>query len=369
MRILVVHSCQINAFPPVRNLIEILLRNNHKVTVVTRDDSGIYLAATPNLKYIVLPEGGSGKFSAGVAYLKKLEVLRSTVEREMQNCDLLWTTTDSTVRDLGNIVFKYKHVMQLMELIEDIPLIPGVPYIQANLKKYAKKAYKVVVPEYNRAHIQKTWWQLEKVPTVLPNKMTLSTIDTVPKEIQEIISEIKNENRKIILYQGVFHSDRDLDLYAQAAEKLQDEYCFYIMGRDMPYRRELCNKYPYIKYVPFIKPPFHLLVTKLAYIGLLPYKAAKSQHYSVLNALYCAPNKIYEYAACGLPMIGSDVPGLTYPFSTNDIGYICKDKKVEEIINIVRTIECRYDEMVSNCLKFYRKTDMDTIVEKILRES
>ena len=65
--------------------------------------------------------------------------------------------------------------------------------------------------------------------------------------------------------------------------------------------------------------------------------------------------KIYEYAACGLPMIGSDVPGLTYPFSTNDIGYICKDKKVEEIINIVRTIECRYDEMVSNCLSFIAK--------------
>lgn len=73
----------------------------------------------------------------------------------MENCDLLWTTTDSTVRDLGKLVFKYKHVMQMMELIEDIPLIPGLPYIQSNLKQYAKKAYKVVVPEYNRAHIQK----------------------------------------------------------------------------------------------------------------------------------------------------------------------------------------------------------------------
>ena len=255
----------------------------------------------------------------------------------------------------------------MMELIEDIPLIPGLPYIQSNLKQYAKKAYKVVVPEYNRAHIQKTWWDLEKVPSVLPNKMTMPEIDAVPEDIQKIILEIKNEKRKILLYQGVFLSDRDLDLYAQTAEKLKDEYCLYIMGRDMPYRRELCDKYPHIKYIPFIKPPFHLLVTQLAYVGLLPYKAAKSQHYSILNALYCAPNKIYEYAACGLPMIGSDVPGLTYPFSVNDIGYICKEKKVEEVIKIIRLIENRYDELVSNCLKFYDKTDMDNIVEEILR--
>ena len=48
MRILVVHSCQINAFPPVRNLIEILLRNNHNITVITRDDSGVYLKENPN---------------------------------------------------------------------------------------------------------------------------------------------------------------------------------------------------------------------------------------------------------------------------------------------------------------------------------
>ena len=123
MRILVVHSCQINAFPPVRNLIEILLRNNHNITVITRDDSGVYLKENPNLKYIVLPEGATGKITAGLAYIKKLKILRETVEKEMENCDLLWTTTDSTVRDLGKLVFKYKHVMQMMELIEDIPLI------------------------------------------------------------------------------------------------------------------------------------------------------------------------------------------------------------------------------------------------------
>ena len=71
----------------------------------------------------------------------------------MKNHDILWTTTDRTARDLGPVLFKYKHVMQLMELIYDIPYFPRQKIIQSNIKKYAKKAYKVVVPEYNRAQI------------------------------------------------------------------------------------------------------------------------------------------------------------------------------------------------------------------------
>ena len=80
----------------------------------------------------------------------------------MKNHDILWTTTDRTARDLGPVLFKYKHVMQLMELIYDIPYFPRQKIIQSNIKKYAKKAYKVVVPEYNRAQIINAWWGLEK---------------------------------------------------------------------------------------------------------------------------------------------------------------------------------------------------------------
>ncbi len=324
MNILIVHSCHINAFPPVRNLIEILLRNGHHVTLVTRDKSGLYLENTDNFKYIVLPEAKKGKLRSLFSYIEKLYRLRRIVRKEMESCDVLWTTTDSTVRDLGKMVLDYKHVMQLMELIEDIPLVPGQYMIQMNIKKYAQKANKVVVPEYNRAHIQKTWWGLKELPTILPNKMTMQDIAEIPAEVKEVLDQLNKEKRKIILYQGVFNNDRDLDLYAQAIERINDEYCLYIMGQDMPYRKELCSRYPTVKYIPFIKPPFHLCITKMAHIGLLPYKVEKIKHVSVLNVLYCAPNKIYDYAACGLPMIGSDVPGLAYPFATSGIGYVCK---------------------------------------------
>ena len=364
MRILVVHGRQINEFPPVRNLIRILVRQGHEVSVITRDKSGFVFPEIESINYNVLPEA-----KRKVDYFSKRKEMRKLVSQLMKKNDVLWTTTDSTVRDLGKIVYKYRHIMQLMELIEDIPVLPGINFIGLNIKKYAQKAAGIVVPEVNRAYILKAWWDLKRTPFVLPNKMDLETIATIPEEVSRIISEIKSEPRKIILYQGVFTPDRNLDSYAEAIDALGKEYCLYLMGSDADYRKDLCERYNNIKYIPFIRPPYHLLITRYAHIGLLPYVAKKSTHCSVLNALYCAPNKIFEYAACGLPMIGSDVLGLRYPFEKFNIGYVCETQSKNEIIELIRKIDHNYVMMKENCQSFYESVNMDEIVENILNES
>ena len=366
MNILVVHRLPINHFPPVRNLIEVLLRNGHCVTIITKEGVNSNISQDGKLKYITIPEyRRNGKLSISL-YLKNKFLIRKLVKEEMRYNEILWTTTDCTVRELGKVVLKYKHVMQLMELIEDIPAFPKQKLIGYNIKRFARKAYKVVVPEYNRAHIQKIWWGLKEVPTVLPNKMTEPLIKSIPDKIKNVLDELEQENRKIILYQGVFLADRDLDAFAKVAEKLSDNYCFYIMGRDSEYREFLCEKYKNIKYIPFIDPPFHLLITPKAYIGLLPYRAANLRHYSILNALFCAPNKIFEYAYCGVPMIGTDVPGLSIPFSIYDIGVICKNLTPEEIEEKIKEVEKRYEILKCNCFKFYESVDLDAIVSEII---
>ena len=57
--------------------------------------------------------------------------------------------------------------MQLMELVEYVPKFPLIPkknLFKFNITKYAHHAWKIVVPEINRAYIQKVWWDLEKTP-------------------------------------------------------------------------------------------------------------------------------------------------------------------------------------------------------------
>ena len=369
MKVLIVIGSQINAFPPVRNIIEILIRNGHTVTVLARDNTGLFINNQGNYRFIVIPEADP-KIPSPIEYRKKQHFMRQIVKEEMQHHDLLWTATDATVRDLGDLVLKYKHVMQLMELIRDIPFLPGQKIIPLNIKRYAQHAYKVVVPEYNRACIQQTWWNLRKRPIVLPNKMNMPSFDMtdVPEEIQKVLRDVDSEKKKIILYQGVFHEDRELETFIQAAETMKEEYQVYMMGTDTPYRQKLSTEFPDVRYIPFIKPPFHLLVTQKAHIGLLPYKAAPYLHYAKINALYCAPNKIFEYAAYGVPMLGTDVPGLHIPFSSYYIGLTCSPLTVDEVAKSIKEIESNYSTMSSNCYEFYNSVDMDKIVETIITE-
>ena len=370
VNVLVVNSPDIGTLPPVRNLVSVLAENGHNVTVLTRNKNNIYFSDAKRIKIIPLPQNKYFGFLRIFDYLKRVHFIRRMVNQEMQNNDILWTTTDTTVRELKRDVLKYKHVMQLMELIQDIPEIYPFRFTNVNLKKYAQRAYKVVVPEYNRAHIQKTWWNLKETPTVLPNKPIDEdiNINKIPAEALQIIRRVEQEERKIILYQGVFSADRNFETYAKVFETLSDEYAFYLLGQDSEYRKQLCNQYPYITYLGFLPPPYHLLITKLAYISLLPYAPGKFAHYSILNALYCAPNKIYEYAKYGIPMIGNDVPGLELPFKQFNIGRIYHDKGIDEMKTILEDIDNNYEALKNNCLKFYNSVDLNKIVSEILED-
>ena len=80
------------------------------------------------------------------------------------------------------------------------------------------------------------------------------------------------------------------------------------------------------------------------------------------------PNKIFEYAGFGVPMIGTDVPGLSQPFEKFDMGVCCKELSVDSIVDAIQKVEKRHDEMSVNCKKLYDSVDLDRIVEDILYE-
>ena len=118
-------------------------------------------------------------------------------------------------------------------------------------------------------------------------------------------------------------------------------------------------------FIPYVKPPMHLQITSNAYIGVLSYFPVKTS-YSILNALYCAPNKTYEYAKFGVPMIGNDIPGLRYMFDTTGAGVCIEDFTVDSICDAIHQIEKEYDQMSQNALKYYDDTDTEAQLREIL---
>ncbi|WP_165249044.1 glycosyltransferase family 4 protein [Adlercreutzia sp. ZJ141] len=145
----------------------------------------------------------------------------------------------------------------------------------------------------------------------------------------------------------------------------------YLMGlRDDESGRALREKIVgsnSIVLVEFVPAPQHLVFTKHAHIGLLPYQPAFAGRQSPLNALYCAPNKIWEYSRFGLPMIGSDVPGLTSVFTQVGLGVTCNINDPGSIVEAVRQIEADYGGYSKRSRAYFDSVNIVEIVRKILK--
>ena len=287
--------------------------------------------------------------------------------------DLVWILNMETLQLVDKIVEKYKTIVQLYEFTS--PHLTWKHYLLNplfDLKKTLHKAYKIVHCEYNRAQITKGVYQLAKTPYVLPNKPYEEQIDQIPDDIHVVLDEIfqNTENKRVLLYQGAIQRfDRRLEEFCEAISELPEEYVLVIMGKKTPYAENLRAKYPSerILFAPFIRPPYHLLVTQMASIGILSYISNSSIWQNVINTIYCAPNKIFEYAKYNKPMIANDIPGLKYIFSQYQCGEVVEyPLKAQEIVEKIHTIEIHYPEYANNARKYYDSIQLPIIIQEIV---
>ncbi|CCY21579.1 putative uncharacterized protein [Firmicutes bacterium CAG:24] len=365
-------------YPPTINLIECLLNNEYKVHLVAEGVADLPAVIIENEKFSYT-EIKAVKNSNIFLRLKKRQIKTKGYRDALKDTldgDIVWTVNPSVVRTLGKNLLSYsnRHVMQLMELTDKYPLFRGAKILKFNIKYYAQNAWKVVVPEENRAYIQKVGWNLENLPYVLPNKPYYLKSGEIKDDMIPVIEEMKKEKRKKIIYLGVISADRDLQSFAEAIERVKEDYCLYLFGKfrgdGVDEFKKLCNNYSSLKYMGFFNPPKHLEFLKYADIALVPYKPGEIEGngFTILNALYCAPNKIYEYAGCSIPMIGTDVLGLKEPFEKYNIGVCCKNLKPETIIEAIKYVDANHDQMVVNAKAFYDSVDLDCIVNSIVNE-
>lgn len=374
MKIMVIHLNNINLCPPAINLVENLVEHGHEVMLVSHNISEMKSIYTrePNFNFYdlgpyVIPDS---KFKKYKLRYESRNRARKFITTHIKEYDRVWTTSEITVRDVGKILLNsnVKHILQLMELTDYVPQIGNLRVLAFNIEEYAQKAYRVVVPEINRAHIVKVRWHLKDLPEILPNKPYTIDIseEGISQKAIEIINYLKNQKKKVILYQGGFTKDRKFDQFAEAVKKLEQDYVLCLMGKDNSYRKEICDKYPHVHYLGFLQPPEHLVIAKYAHIGILTYFPVKEAFYSDLNAVYCAPNKTFEYALCGLPMIGTNVPGLSEIFDKYQVGCCIRKDDKESVIEAIRYVEEKHDSMKSNCRQYFDSVNLDDIVESII---
>ena len=284
--------------------------------------------------------------------------------KSIPDSEILWFGNCESIMTLGNILEGRRFVASILELYDD------QKWIDHLLLNILPKAEAIICCEKHRAAIMKSRYHLKKPPYVMPNKpyeieeseKKHGEYSKVDPEIYKIMDECKQKS--IVLYQGIISKDRPLSNIARALAEINDEnVVFWIMGKgDEQVVDEAKGIYKNTIYLGYVPSPQHLIVTQAAHIGIANYD------FSNLNNVFCAPNKIYEYAKFGLPMLTSDNVGLVETVGAACAASCVDFSCIDDIVRGIKKILENEQLYRKNAQKFYAATDNMQIMKQICEE-
>jgi glycosyltransferase involved in cell wall biosynthesis len=261
---------------------------------------------------------------------------------------VLWAGGLETAVALGRRLFERRYVLQMHELYD------REWRYRVFLPRLIRGAEIVVVPEAHRADLIRLWYRPRVAPVFIPNKPFSA--------VRPVNSEAHGDGRRMMLYQGLIDlRERDLLPAARAFRRLRDEWRLVFLGHDLRHSmRRIREVNPDADHLPFVPPPLHSTYTAMADAGLVAYS------WSSLNTAYCAPNKIWENAAYGKPMLCNDVPGLTATVGRYQAG-LCVDFRDEDaIVSAVRRLDREHLAFERGARRLYASFDAESAFRDLL---
>lgn len=168
------------------------------------------------------------------------------------------------------------------------------------------------------------------------------------------------DGRKILLYQGLFQRPEYVAPIAEALRMMESDYAFVLMGKDRYGTTERMKEiYPDTFVYGFVPAPKHLEITARSRIGVVLYDDTS------LNKAFCAPNKIYEYAAFGLPTLANRLPGLVSTVEASGSG-MCVDFQPDKIADAIKQFDQNYEKYSASAFNFFNSTDNTQTMRSLL---
>lgn len=373
MKQVLVCNYPLEQYPPIYNIINNLLIANFEVVyigLIKNVEKKKMLEKQGILYYeLDLSNNEDSKFSK----FKKIYKNSYSINKILYNSGLnnnnskIWLFGEQTIWNNHNLISNYKVISYLFEMPSfSLPLRYRVIFPFINYKKILQKSYKVVSCEDTRALITKYFFKLKVDSIVIPNKNINDINDIKFGKTDEIDKFLHNfSNKKIILYQGIFnYPERRIEELCKSINYLGNEFVIVLVGGNGKYE-ELKKKYSNKRVVfqDFISYPDYLKITQIAYIGFLSYFPVSSSLSEILNVSFCAPNKIFEYSAYGLPMIANNIPSLNITFSQFNCGITIDSYNEKNIAETIMVIDKNYEYYSEGSKKYFHSI---SIKEKII---
>lgn len=365
MKIIYIHKDKLAKRPPVISALLILNELGYNVTLIDEEISDFWKTELDkhHITYLetgtALSGGRMAKFLSYYRFRKTVFKFLHELETNRMNT-MVWVEGAQTIVALGRRLNIFRHILQIQELHNK-----SKRQMKA-IGSVIHQAEAVFMPEYCRTLIYKVWFNLKRTPIELPNKPYVLLEDAacyrVLKGYEYKLNGLKG--KKIILYQGGVKRIRMLDRIAKAINLMQANYHLLVVGTEQEdgVINELRQITDEITHVGFIPSPDYLAFCKIAYIGFVCYQP------NSLNNIFCAPNKIFEYSAYGLPMIANDIPGLKFTVEANKAGVTIDPDNVDSIVRGIKQIEAGYDGYRAGAKRLYASVDNKRTIQGVLEQ-
>ncbi|MBD5242445.1 MAG: glycosyltransferase family 4 protein [Barnesiella sp.] len=377
-KVFLVIKAEITTYPPILTILHHLLEMNLTPVVV-----GVFNQIEVRKYY----ENRGMEYIPTIQYNPKSNLIdklykqiqykrevKQILKKRYKEGDYVWIFNLETMMLLDDIVSKYKTILHFFEFVgKSFNWKYRLLNPFYSMEDTLAKSYRVIHCEYNRAQISMGLYGIKQLPLVLPNKPLFpkDIFENIPDWIKDRLEKFdrKTDGKKIILYQGAFTGkERRLNEFCEAIDYLPNEYVFVAMGKETSYSKELQKGYanPNVIFEDYLPAPYHLLITQKANIGILTYFPLSKNFVDVINPIYCAPNKIFEYSYFGIPMIGNNIPGLKYPFKEYQCGEVVPiPLSAQQIASAIITINNDYSQYSVGAKKLYESVDIYSLMKSI----
>jgi glycosyltransferase involved in cell wall biosynthesis len=173
----------------------------------------------------------------------------------------------------------------------------------------------------------------------------------------------------VVLYQGYVDLSRGIGRFVLALAELPVEYRVVVVGGgpDVERLREMGRPFENAGRFAMLGQVAHRLlpaITALADVGIVTYP------FHGLNNVYCAPNKVFEYAQAGVPIVATDQPPLRRLVGGYGIGELVSERQdAGELAAVIQKVvenKAEFTKALPRFLQDHRWEDEATRVRAAL---
>ncbi len=211
----------------------------------------------------------------------------------------------------------------------------------------------VIAANEERAHLMAEHYNLSQNPVVMRNIPALANPTTSKEDVLHRFPMLSRSrpDEVLVIYQGDVSLSRGIGRFVKAFSYLGPEYRIVIVGggQDLGRIKELGQSLESEGRLVTLGRVEHKTlpaITAIADVGIVTYP------FQGLNNIYCASNKIFEYAQAGLPLVATDQLPLRRLVEKYGIGKLIGEHDgAEKVANAIREVAENKNEYVKNLVR------------------